>query len=330
MRRAWFAAAAAALALGCGNAGESRLLGVDAQGVFKGIVYFDLDGNRLPGPGDDSVKNVTVRLVTLNGSDTVASATSNVTGQFRIGTVPVGTYRVRLDTTPLADTAKIVQQDSLQVTILPGDSSSVIIGVSYPHVSIRQARNTALFPAGRKVFIEGIVLNAITTYSDTTVHVQDTSAAIRMTRIPLSGLTPGDTVRVRGTLSARAGQRTIDLVTVNPIAASFLPTAITLTTAQASTAAGGTRDAQQIEVLNAIISDTATVSVSGVPSEKGFLLTVSDGSGSLGVLLDQVSFSAGTLAPFIPGATFDIVGMLVPSITPGIWRLKPRSPSDLQ
>ena len=38
---------------------------------------------------------------------------------------------------------------------------------------------------------------------------------------------------------------------------------------------------------------------------------------------------AGTLPGlFIPGNKFDIVGLLVPSGAPGIWRLKPRSVLD--
>lgn len=324
MRRAWMAAAATLIAVACSNAGESRLLGVSGKGVAKGIIYFDLDGNKLISGGDDSVKNLTVRLVTLNGRDTVASATSAASGVWRAANVPVGTYRVVLDTTPLSDTARVVQQDSLRVTILPDDSSSVVIGVSYPHLSIRQAKNPAVVPVGRKVFIEGIVLNSSFDFRDTTMHVADTSAAIRMTRVIANSALAADSIIARGTTSSRAGQRTLDAVTIVPVSSTFLPTAVTLTTAAATTADGGTRDAQLIEVLNATIVDTLQVG-NRTPD---YIFTVNDGSDSLVVVLDATAFSAGLPGLFIPGNKFDIVGLLVPGGTPGLWRLKPRSLLD--
>ena len=325
MRRAWMAAAATLIALGCSNAGESRLLGVSGKGVAKGIIYFDLDGNKIISGGDDSVKNMTVRLVTLNGRDTVASATTLASGEWRAANVPVGTYRVVLDTTPLSDTATVVQQDSLRVTILPDDSSSVVIGVSYPHLSIRQARTPASVPLGRKVFIEGIVLNASFDFRDTTMHIADTSAAIRMTRVIVNSAQAADSVIARGITSTRAGQRTLDQVSIFGVSSSFLPTAVTLTTAAATTADGGTRDAQLVEVLNATIVDT----LGAGNRTPDYIFTVNDGSDSLTVVLDATAFSSVSLPGlFIPTNKFDIVGLLVPSGTPGIWRLKPRSLSD--
>lgn len=334
MRRALLGAIlAAATTLACSNAGEDRLLAVSSTGIFKGLIYFDLDGDRVAtAAGDDSVRNMTVRLVTLGGDDTVASATSAISGLFRVAGVPVGTYRVVLDTTPLADTATIAQQDSLQVTILPGDSIGVIIGVSYPHVSIRAARTPALFPLGRKVFVEGVVLNAPFNFRDTIMHVQDTSAAIRATRVLATGAQAADSVRLRGTISIRNGQRTLDVVTVFIQAAVFLPPSTQLTTAQAASADGGTRDAQQISVLNVTITDTVTVS----PDCR---LTVNDsaGTGVLQVILDPSPAAFGNVIPpcvgpgfpWTPGKRFDIVGLAVPSLTPGIWLLKPRSSTEL-
>jgi hypothetical protein len=34
-------------------------------------------------------------------------------------------------------------------------------------------------------------------------------------------------------------------------------------------------------------------------------------------------------ACWIPGNTFNIVGIMVPTATAGIWRLKPRNPTEL-
>lgn len=332
MRRALVVAAAALAAFACSNAGEGRLLNVSADGIVKGFIYSDADGNRVFSQGDDSVKSMTVRLVTMNGTDTVGTGTTPLSGRFRIANVPVGTYRVLLDTTPLADTMRIAQQDSTTVTILPGDSVGVILGVSYPHVSIRAARTAVL--VGRKVFVEGIVLNSPnppSNFSDTTMHVQDTSAAIRATRIVATPATVADSVRMRGTTSTRTGQRTLDLVTVFPISPRFLPSATVATTLQAKLAFGGTRDAQLIDLPKVTVSDTTRGTM--------WRMTVNDSAqtGALEIVLDPQAdfafrppFPPGTPAsPYVPGSKFHIVGLLVPSGTAGIWWVKPRSAADI-
>jgi hypothetical protein len=312
------------LALGCGNAGESRLLTVSASGVVKGLVYFDLDGNGALSFGDDSVKGMRVSLLTKSLGDTVATAVSAVSGQFRMTGVPVGTYRVSVDAGILSDTAVIAKVDSAEITVVPGDSTAFLVGAGYPHVSVSAARTTALL--GRRVFVEGIVLNTPGTFRDTTMHVQDTSGAIRTTRVHLTSAQAADSVRVRGTTSRRAGQRTLDDITVFGLRSSFLPSATTATTAQAASANNGARDAQQLQVLGATVTDTASVA-------GDFQLMVSDGSGALEVLLDGTADPAFR-PPFLPGVyipgnKFDIVGLAVPTGAPGVWRLKPRSSVEL-
>ena len=325
IRRAAVLAVFAALALGCSNAGEQRLLTIGDPGVVKGLVFFDVNGDRAVNTGDDSVKNVTVRLITLSGHDTIASGTTAASGQFRINAVPVGTYKVVLDVTPLSDTAVVEIQDSAQVTILPKDSSSVLIGISYPHVSIRAARTPALVPLGRKVFVEGIVLNSQGSFTDKTIHFQDTSAAIRASRVFTTAAAPGDTVRIRGTVAAdTTGLRKLDVVTVYIINQSFAPAPVTVTTAQAKTAVSGARDAQLLRLASVTVADT-------VASNLGLILQVTDASGGMDVLLDVSWLTTARPPgfPYVPGKKFDIVGLAVPSGTPGIWLLKPRSQFDL-
>lgn len=321
-----FAAAIAAFAIGCSNAGESRILSVQTTGVVKGLIYFDVDGNLVPSGGDDSVKNLHVKLVSKSTGDSVAAAVSLVTGVYRMAGVPVGTYRIVVDTTPLADTARVVKIDSTEVTVKPGDSSQVFIAISYPHVSIARARSAAV-PLGRKVFIEGITANALNIFSDTTVYVQDTSAAIRAARVRTPSVQAQDSVRMRGTIGIRAGQRTIEDVTVFSIAPTLLPLAPTVTSAQAANAVGGTRDARLLRVHYATVTDT-------LPVPGGFRLTVNDSlqTGALEVLLDAsavaIALCPGANCPYNPGKRFDFIGLLTPTNTPGIWRLKPRSAQD--
>jgi hypothetical protein len=93
-----------------------------------------------------------------------------------------------------------------------------------------------------------------------------------------------------------------------------------LTTAVAATADSAKRDAALVRVAAAVIADTATVF-------GDFVIHVDDQSGPLEVVFDRDA--PFQLTAFIPGATLNITGLLVP-LTPGRdWRLKPRQPTDV-
>ena len=321
------ALAATTAALACSNAGETRLLSVSTSGIVKGLIFFDMDGDLIPSAGDDSVRNLHVTLVDKHSGDSVAAAVSAITGIYRMSGVPIGTYRIVVDTTPLSDTARVVKIDSTEVTVRPNDSSQVFIAVSYPHMSIARARSAAV-PLGHKVFIEGVTLNSLNTFNDTTVYVQDTSAAIRAARVHATSVAAADSVRMRGTIRVRAGQRTIEDVTVITLNPLFqLPLAQTVTSAQAANAVAGTRDARQLLVHYATVTDT-------LPVQGGFRLTVNDSTltGALEVLLDASAFNLpncpGATCIYNPGKRFDFIGLATPTSTAGIWRLKPRSAAD--
>jgi len=320
--RILLAGAAAVVLYACSNAGESRVLGIPGTGVLRGFVYLDQNGNLAPDAGDDSLGTVRVRLVTPAAGDTVATATSAASGLYTFSAVPVGTYRIVVDTTTIGDTVTVAKIDSATVTILPNDSSFVNITISYPRLTMAQARAAA---PGRRVFVVGTALNASVTFSDTSVHVQDNTAAMRVKRLRVSFVGAGDSVRLRGTTQLLNNQPILDDVTVFPLGFGFLPAAPQLTTLQAAGADGATRDAQLVQILNATISDTATVN-------NDLRLTMDDGSGAVVVLLDRVAdpaFRPPTNVAYIPGDTYNLVGLLVATGTPGVWRVKPRSAQDL-
>lgn len=319
---------ALAALLGCPNAGEDRLLTIGVPGIVRGFVVFDQNGNLQPDAQDSAFAGFRIKLVTENARDSIAAAVTDVNGVFRMDPVPSGTYLVVIDSARLSDTAVVARWDSARVTVKPADSVQVEITIGYPHVRILDARTT--IPFGRRVFVDGIALNALNTFSDTTLHLQDVSAAIRMTRVRPAAFAASDSIRVRGTTSQRDGQRTLNDVTVFPINSSFFPPAANLSTAQAASAVTGARDAQLVRVVSATVSDTDTL-----PGQLGLVLTVSDTlipSGALEVLLDG-AVGPGFRPPFdpayIPGNRFDIVGVLVPTGAAGVWRLKPRSSQDL-
>jgi hypothetical protein len=201
-------------------------------------------------------------------------------------------------------------------------SSADLTEIPLPVLSIAAAR---ALPAGSNAIVVGVALNSSGIFSDTTVYLADTSGAILLTRLRTS-VTAGDSVKVRGTTAVRAGQPVLDGGTATNLGRGFYPAAATLTTAAAAAADGGTRDAQLVVVQGATISDTAVV-------RGDFTLHVSDGSGSLEVLLDHsadASFQGPSLPGlFVPGNSFDLIGVLQP-VSAGVWRLKPRSAADLR
>jgi hypothetical protein len=319
----WRAVLAAALLAGCSNAGQDRIVEVKAFGVVKGLVYFDANGSKsfeLSG-GDSVLAGIGVRLIWEGTSDTAARATTATNGVYRLASTPVGNYVIAVDTTRFGDSLKIEKIDSTSFTVRPTDSVTVNVAVSYPQVSVAAAR---LLLPGRSVFVTGVAFNSLGTFSDTVVFLGDTSRAIRLTRLR-TAVAAGDSVRVRGVTSSRAGQPTLDAGTTIALGRGLFPPVVTLTTAVAATAAGGTRDAALVSVRGATI-------VSTLQTSTNFVLTVDDSSGALDVELDPASDGAFKPANlpgiYIPGNKFDLLGVLAPTGT-GSWRLRPRSATDL-
>ncbi len=317
---------AALLALGlasCDNGGADRAIGVTATGVVRGYVYFDANGSRTSDAGDVAFAGARVRLLAPVSRDTLLRATTGIDGRFRLAGVPVGTYAIVIDSASAGDSARVIGVDSATATVRPDDSLSVEGIISFP---IRTARQVRTLPLGTALFVTGVAFHARETFSDTILHVVDTSGAIRATRVrPGSSAQAGDSVRIRGRIATRLGQRVLDDVSVFVVGPTLIPTAPTLTSAAANTAAGGVRDGALVRVLNALVSDTATVAGSRT-------MTVSDGSGALIVVLDRAA-DVGFRPPlpaglYEPGRRFDLLGVLVPTGT-GVWRLRPRNSLDL-
>jgi hypothetical protein len=195
-------------------------------------------------------------------------------------------------------------------------SASDLTQIQLPVMSIQAAR---ALPSGQTAVVVGVALNSTSMFSDTSVFVEDTSGAIRLTRLRTT-VTVGDSLRIQGTTSSRSGQPTIDGATATKLGTGFVPSLPSLATAQAASAAGGTRDAQLVTVPNASISDTSTVL-------QNYQMTVTDGTGNLTVVIDRAT---GIVVPstYLPGNVFNLVGILVPTGT-GTWVLRPRTAADL-
>jgi len=312
---------ALALLSGCGSEGAERTVGITATGTIVGFVFFDANGSGTFDAADVAFEGARVRLVTPIGRDTVVRATTAVDGSFRVAGVPVGSYAVVLDSASVGDSVQVVGVGG-NVTLLPNDSVSVQGMVQYPTFSAAEVRAGTV---GDRVFVVGVAIHALATYSDTLLHVVDTSGSLRAARVRPSPVVAGDSVRLRGRIAVRDGQRVLDDVTVFVIGSAFIPTAPTVLTSVANTADAGNLDAAIVRILDAEIMDSATVAGS-------LRLTVNDGSGDVTVLLDRVADPAFR-PPFITGTwdageRFDFVGVLTPAGA-GVWVLRPRSLFDL-
>ncbi len=318
------AAIALVAALGCDNAGVDRTLGVNATGTITGAVHFDANGSGTVDAGDVPFAGARLRLLSPTARDTLERTLTAADGTFEFDGVPVGTYAVVLDSASAGDTASVSALSADLVLVLPGDTVEVLGTVGFPHRTASEVRTGTL---GERVFLTGVALHSRTTYSDTLLHVVDATGAIRAVRLRpgTDGTVAGDSVRLRGRIAARLGQRVLDDVSVFVVGPTLIPTVETVTTAVAATANGGAFDAALVSVIDAAVQDTATVG--------GHLtMTVDDGSGPLTVLLDRAA-DAAFRAPlpanlYEAGNTFDLVGVLVPTGT-GAFVLRPRSSLDL-
>lgn len=323
------AAAALLAVIACDNAGAYRTTGITATGVARGLVFFDANGSGAFDAADSPIVGARVRLITPLSSDTVVRATTGADGTFRVEGVPVGSYSVIVDNGSVGDSADVRRVTPGPLTLRPNDSLTVEALVGFPTITTSQVRSLATIngraAVGSRVFVTGVALHARGTYSDTLLHVVDTSGALRATRVRATAAVAGDSVRLRGRIAVRDGQRVLDDVTVYVVGATFIPTAPVVTTLQASTADAGALDADLVRLLDATVLDTATVLGS-------LNVLVDDGSGPLTVVLDRVA-DVGFRTPFAvgplsAGSRYDLVGVLVPNGS-GSWVLRPRAVLDL-
>src|SRR5690606_19336654 len=208
--------------------------------------------------------------------------------------------------------------DTADISVGANGRAEVRVAVSYPSLPIAEARTRAV---GEKVFVEGIVLNTLPTFGDSSMYIIDASAAIRVIRIPHSEATVGDSVRVLGIVGTRDGQPVLTDAGGVILSRSNAPPPELLSTATARTASSGTLDASLARITG------ATIVGSEVTSTQDLLLTVDDGSGPLEVLVAQ---STGIpTADLNACAILDATGILAPDPSGSTWRLKPRSATDV-
>lgn len=307
--------------LACGNAGENLGLSLPGNGSMSAQVYYDRDFSGGPSPADTAFAGLTVFLLVAGTQDTVATDTTDANGAVSFSGLQPAQYSIAVDSLQ-------VLGDSMVTTLTPsrvalssrGQPQFISARAGYPILTVAQARAGT---AGRKVVVAATILAGRQSFSDTTAHVRDAGGgALRLTRTTVTtggSLVPGDVVRALGLIGSRNGQPVLDSAVIALAFTGPQPSADTLASAEAATAAGGSRDADLVRVVQAAVTDTLTVGAD-------FRATVDDGSGPLEMLID-VRLQLGPM-PLAPGDSVDAVGVLVP-VGGGAWQLKPRVGQDI-
>ncbi|MEQ1856728.1 MAG: DUF11 domain-containing protein [Longimicrobiales bacterium] len=314
----------------CMDATDVELLEVRATGLVFGQAFLDLNGSGAVDLGDRAIRNGTVLLIAPGTSDTIDQTTTDTLGVFVLDDVPLGTYRLGLDSAAIFGDSLITLGSGATVNVELADTAQVNLGATYPVLTIEQVRNAA---PGRRVFTSGIALNQRQPFSDGTVWFKAVlagdTAYLRATNVDRTNpaVSIGDSVRLLGTTGEDNGQPILDAV--GPIvlvggAQIVLPAEATV--AQARVGAGGALDGGLVRIRNVEITDTATVS-------NDFHFWAYAGADSIEVVFRSfLGISTAAVRPDTVIRITEAVGLLDP-VEDGAgnvrWRLVPRAGSEL-
>jgi hypothetical protein len=305
----------------CDPAGGDLGFGAEGTGEVAVVLYLDRDGSATLTPADTLYQGAQVSLRPLGGGAAIGTAVSDLQGVALFQNVRYGDYRLTVDPASVGDSLLVagLLVDSVRVSALV-PQVAVSARLAFPEVSIRQAR---LLPAGRRVFVRGLVLAGVQLFTDQTSHIADTSLAIRLTNVALQGglggNAAGDSVVVLGTVALANGQPVLTSARVTRVATRPPPVPKAITSAVAANAQNGALDADLVLLSSVTISDSMTVS-------PHFRVTASDGTGAITIELD-VNLNINT-SGFRPGRIMNVRGVLVPGVSGG-WILKPRGGADV-
>ena len=309
---------ASMLAAGCDDPNE-KVLGIDATGKVLVIAYLDRNDDGAPTIGvDRAFRGLNVALLRRGTTTPIATAVTDSAGAVLFANVPVGMYRVTtLGGTTLGDSVSVAAIEGDTLTLPANDSAAVAIRLAYSSFTVERLETVEI---GKRVALNLTALNAWTTFGDSTIHLADSTGAIRAVSVPPSNVVAGDQLRLLATMSERDGHRVLTDIAIISGATGPLPTPLEATTQQAANASGKFRNAQ-VRIRKATIVD-----VSSLPGGD-ILLRVDDTSGPLEVILDANAAITSQL-PIAKFAELELTGLLVP-LPNGKWQLKPRRSADV-
>lgn len=313
----------------CDFATDVELLDIRGTGFLYGQAYLDVNGTGDSDATDEPLENMRVVLTTPRSGEVVQEATTDTLGVFTLEAVPVGTYVLGIDAAVLGDSLSALgTMDPITVEI--GDTIFFSLGASFPTLSLEEVR--AATP-GRRVFTNGVAMNARLASTDGTVHLLDTTdvAYLRATDVALpsgGSVLVGDSLRLLGRTGTDNGQPVLTSATPYVLQRGLaLPPPVEASTGTAATADGGALDAALVRIRAAEISDTSTA------PNGDFHFWANDGSDSLEVVLKWFrGISTTGIRPDTVVRINRATGLLTPydDGTGSVrWRLLPRAGSEV-
>ena len=307
----------------CTDASNVTLLEVDAEGVVFGQVYLDSNSNEILDAQDTPLRNVTLELTSGRGV-VVADAETDTLGLFTMLSIPVGSYRLALQSESLGDSVEVYATDGESLTISRGDTTRVNFGTSFPRLTVEEVLTAE---PGKRIFTTGIALNSRIPFGDGRVHIKGEFGYLRAIGVVRSAINTGDSVRIVGRTATSLGRPVLEDVTpFLLVGQAEIPVPVETETGTAAAADGGSLDAALVRVRSAEILDTTTV-------DGDFHFTIDDGTGPLKVVFQSfLQTNTSTIRPDTVIRVQAVSGLLVPhrEATGGTtWRLLPRAPAEL-
>jgi len=174
--------------------------GMTGTGAADGVVFDDIDGDGVQGPGEGGVAGVTI-VVTWDGpaGPVTTSAVTGADGTWNAPGLPPGDYTITVDETTLPEGFLLTTPESETVTLGPGDAAAVDFGIAtageIAGVLWLDADGDGIIDIG-EVTLPGVVVNLLD--GDGTLVASVTTGPDGAYSFP--GLTPGTyTVEVNET-----------------------------------------------------------------------------------------------------------------------------------
>ena len=311
--------------LACSDATDVELLEIGGSGVLFGQAFLDFDGTGSFTVGDQPVSDVDVVLITSTTAEVVDLATTDSLGVFTLFEVPVGSYRLTLDSAALGDSLEVLGANN-PITVALGDTSLVNLGVTFPQLSLEEALAAS---AGSRVFTSGIALNPRLNFDPTgQVHFAGDSLFLRALNVERAAISPGDSLRILGRVVSDNGRPALD--EVKPfvlVGAAALVIPEDVSAAVGAIADGGRLDAALVRVRDVEMTDTSTA------LDGHFRFWAVEGADSIEVIIRE--FLGLNTSAFRPDTILridQVIGLLSPfddGLGPVQWRILPRGATDV-
>ena len=316
-----FSGVVAVTLVGCELATDVELIEFSGLGQVSGVVYRDQNGSGVFDEGDVPLDSVAVAVAPPGSNEFAGSTVTDSTGTFTLDGIPAGTYELRTDLLDmLGDTVEVLEAPPVTYAVNSGDTVQLRLGVTYPTLTISQVLAA---PSGRRVFTQGIALNARDPFGDGVVHFQAGSTYLRTTDVERAPLGAGDSTKVLGSTATSLGRTVLTGVTpLVLIPSAVVPLPIELTTGSAADASSGVLDAALIQIRDANIQSVTDL------GQGAYRIRANDGSGPVDIEIPGYLAHDGT--DLVPGRTVTrATGLLRPASDGGDWRIHLRNSSDL-